>query len=766
MSSSIATRQRRFWLASSFLVPILSLGMSGAQAQQAPSEQLPPIEVTSPTDPNRTRAKPTYDEASTSRRVVPAAAPSTGTRPAAGTGSNVASQSASQGTGDSGGRQFSGIVGTASTVITAEEIAHSPQQTLPEIIAQVPGVQLQSFFGGVNGAKTSVDIRGFGAFATANTLILVNGRRLNDIDMAGVDLSTIPRDSIERLEITRGNSGAVLYGDNAVGGVINIVLKNGVGGPPVAMRAEAGVGSFNQRLANLSATTNYGPWSTSFYGNAIKSDGYRENNALDQRSGVGNLNYTTPDLKAFLTVTGDDQKLGFPGGRFVDPSIGVNELVTNRRGAATPFDYGNQQGASATAGFTKTILNGVDLIVDGGVRKKDTQSGFFGTVPFASPLPSFSSTYNDASLQTWSITPRLSIKNSILGVPSQILTGIDYYDATFRQDRGAFKGLAPTHIYDLSQQTLAGYWQHTVGLLPTTDFSYGARIQNTSLSARDQYDGNAPGCAMFFNCSAQASPLDSNETQYALHAGLEHRFNSVFSVFGRAARAFRTPTVDERVASGPAFGPPPFFPAIPGDFKLKTQTSQDIEGGFRIKSGGFQMQSSIYAMDLENEIHFNPALFFNVNLDPTRRYGSETSASLRVSDSVTLRGGMAYTRAVFREGPFAGRDVPLVSQYTAMGGVTWNIWQNYLVFDATLRAWSERFMDNDQANTQLPIPGSATADLKLSGQYDRFFWSLSVNNLFNALYYDYAIASSFTPGRFSAYPLPGRTYMVKVGATF
>ena len=263
---------------------------------------------------------------------------------------------------------------------------------------------------------------------------------------------------------------------------------------------------------------------------------------------------------------------------------------------------------------------------------------------------------------------------------------------------------------------------------------------------------------MFFNCSDQASPLDSNETQYALHVGLEHRLNNTFSLFGRAARAFRTPTVDERVSSGPFF--------VPGTFQLKTQTSHDVEGGFRVKAGAFQMQSSIYNMDLENEIHFIPALFYNVNLDPTRRYGSETSASLRVSDSVTLRSGMAYTRAVFREGPFAGRDVPLVSQYTAMGGVTWNIWQNYLVFDATVRAWSERFMDNDQANTQRPIPASATADLKLSGQYDRFFWSLSVNNLFNALYYDYAIASSFTPGRFSAYPLPGRTYMVKAGATF
>ena len=763
MPSIIAAvaRRRHQWLASSFLVPLLSLG-SGAQAQQPPSDQLPPIEVSAPTDQNRTRAKPTYDEGWGARRVAPN--PSNDPNPAQGTGSNFASQGGGQGGSGTPVRQFAGIVGTSATVITAEEITHSPAQTLAEIIAQVPGVQLQSFYGGVNGAKTSIDLRGFGAFATANTLILINGRRLNDIDMAGVDLSTIPRDSIQRIEITRGNSGAVLYGDNAVGGVVNIVLKTGVGGPPVAIRGEAGVGYFNQRIAAVSVAANSGPWSTSFYGNGIKSDGYRANNALDQRNGVGNLNYTTPDLTAFLTVTGDDQKLGFPGGRIVDPSIGVNELVTARTAAATPFDYGNQQGASATAGFTKTLWNGAELIVDGGVRKRDTQSGFFGTVPFASPLIGFSSTYNDAALQTWSITPRLSVKNSIFGIPSQILTGIDYYDATFHQERGAFKGVPPSHTYDLSQQTLAGYWQQTVGLLSTTDFSYGARIQNTSLSARDRYNANAPHCAMFFSCSAQAFPLDSNETQYALHAGLEHRFTNVFSVFGRAARAFRTPTVDERVSSGPGFDG--FFNPLPQNFQLKTQTSQDVEGGLRIKSGGFQMQSSIYLMDLENEIHFNPVLFYNVNLDPTRRYGSETSASLRVSDSVLLRGGVAYTRAVFREGAFAGNDVPVVSRYTASGGVTWNIWKDLLVADATVRGWSERFMDNDQSNKQRRIPADATINLKLSGAYEHFFWSLSVNNVLNALYHDYAIASTFTPGRFSAYPLPGRTYVVKAGATF
>jgi iron complex outermembrane receptor protein len=751
MSSTtiVAAQPRRSCLfACRFLVPVLSLGISAVHAQQPSSDLLPPIEVSPAGDQNRTRAKPTSDQESGSRRVAPKVAPTTNTNITPTPGPNVSPTS-----GVTAVRQFNGIVGAATSVITAEDISRSPAYTVQEIIAQTPGVQLTNLYGGVNGAKTSVDLRGFGAFATSNTLLLINGRRVNDIDMQGVDFSTIPRDSIERIEITRGNSGAVLYGDNAVGGVINIVLKNGVGGSPVAIRGEAGVGSFNQRLASVSAITNSWPWSTSFYGNGIKSDGYRANNALDQRNGVGNVNYATPGLTAFLTLSGDDQKLGFPGGRTVDPSIGLNQLVTDRRGTNTPFDYGNQQGANATAGFTKTLWNGAELIVDGGVRDRKNQAGFFGL------LPTIPFNYVDFHLQTWSITPRLSIKNVIFGLPSAILTGVDYYDAAYHSDRPEFKGAPPIHVYDLKQRTLAGYWQQTIGLLPTTDFSYGGRLQRTSLSARDRYDPFAPGAF-----SAEAAPLDSEEIQHALHIGIEHRFNEALSVFGRAARAFRTPNVDERLSSGPAFDA--FFNAIPGDFKLKTQTSHDIEGGIRVKSGPFEMQSSIYSMDLENEIHFIPALFFNVNLDPTRRYGSETSASLRVSDSVLLRGGMAYTRAVFREGPFAGNDVPLVSRYTANAGVGWNIWQNYLVADATVRAWSERFMDNDQANTQRRIPASATVDFKLSGAYEHFFWSISVNNILNALYYDYAVASSFTDGRFSAYPLPGRTYMVKAGATF
>ena len=138
------------------------------------------------------------------------------------------------------------------------------------------------------------------------------------------------------------------------------------------------------------------------------------------------------------------------------------------------------------------------------------------------------------------------------------------------------------------------------------------------------------------------------------------------------------------------------------------------------------MQSSIYNMDLENEIHFIPALFFNVNLDPTRRYGSETSASLRVSDTVLLRGGHGlYPRGVSRGAVRRQRrsaGVPLHRQRRRDAGTSGRTISS---FDATVRGWSERFMDNDQANTQRLIPASATVDFKLSGAYEHFFWSIS-----------------------------------------
>ena len=72
MSSAIVAAQRRrnYLLATTFLGPILSLGISATEAQQSASNPLPAIEISSPGDQTRTRAKPITDEGSGSRRVA------------------------------------------------------------------------------------------------------------------------------------------------------------------------------------------------------------------------------------------------------------------------------------------------------------------------------------------------------------------------------------------------------------------------------------------------------------------------------------------------------------------------------------------------------------------------------------------------------------------------------------------------------------------------------------------------------------------------
>jgi iron complex outermembrane receptor protein len=113
-----------------------------------------------------------------------------------------------------------------------------------------------------------------------------------------------------------------------------------------------------------------------------------------------------------------------------------------------------------------------------------------------------------------------------------------------------------------------------------------------------------------------------------------------------------------------------------------------------------------------------------------------------------------------------------VARWTESVGVSWNIYQQYLVFDAVARFVGPRRMDNDSANLQQLIPGNTIVDIRIGGAFDKFFWALSVQNLFDVRYFEYAISAldfitglpSF--GTYSAYPLPGRTVMVKAGITF
>jgi len=107
------------------------------------------------------------------------------------------------------------------SVITREDLQRKPVQNLKEVLKDVPGVQLTN----ESDNRQGVSIRGLGS---SYTLILVDGKRVNSRNAVfrhnDSDLSWIPAESIERIEVVRGPMSS-LYGSDALGGVVNIITR-------------------------------------------------------------------------------------------------------------------------------------------------------------------------------------------------------------------------------------------------------------------------------------------------------------------------------------------------------------------------------------------------------------------------------------------------------------------------------------------------------------------------------------------------------------
>jgi iron complex outermembrane receptor protein len=628
------------------------------------------------------------------------------------------------------------------TVITSEDIARSPAKSLPDLLALEAGVNRSSLFGNF-GTRDAVDMRGFGAAAGQNTLILLDGRRLSDVDLAAVDFPAIPLQAIERIEILRG-SGTVLYGDGAVGGAINIVTR-GPGRAGTRGSARLGAGSYDTRALDADVSHAQGGFSASLFANHLRTDGYRDNNDLEQTNLLADLRWQEHDREWFLKLGGDEQDLRLPGARRMEPGAGIDELANDRRGTSTPDDYAKQDGRQLTAGVLAFLSGGARLTVDGGYRRKHQQAN----------LESGAS-YLDSELATWSFTPRLTVPQTLLGSRGSATVGVDYYRSAYDSDRSESRASAdtPIHRIAIEQRSLALYGQIAGEVAAGTHLSAGARTQRVDLEANDSFDPTAPGAA--FESEAADLRQDDQETAYEL--GLRHHLDQRLSVFARLGRSNRFATVDELFEFDSTTFLRVFSP-------LKPQTADSIELGTDYVRGDRRISASAYRMNLRNEIHFNPNTFTNDNLDPTRRYGFALSAAEHLADTVRVKADYTYTRSEFRAGTFEGNDVPLVPRHTGALTLAWDVLPK-ATLSASARYTGPKRFDNDQSNTFEKIPQYTIVDVKFVQALGAWQWQAAVNNAFNEEAFDYGIRSVFTPGTYNAYPLPERNYSLSVAREF
>ena len=107
-------------------------------------------------------------------------------------------------------------------VITQEDIRRSGLTSIPELLRMVPGLAVAR----ISANSWSVTSRGFAGRFADKMLVLIDGRSIFNHLNSGVywEQNMVPLDDIERIEVIRG-PGAVLWGTNAVNGVINIITK-------------------------------------------------------------------------------------------------------------------------------------------------------------------------------------------------------------------------------------------------------------------------------------------------------------------------------------------------------------------------------------------------------------------------------------------------------------------------------------------------------------------------------------------------------------
>jgi iron complex outermembrane receptor protein len=617
------------------------------------------------------------------------------------------------------------------TVIDQEDIRNSSAKNLPDLLRSQEGIVVRDLL--ANGKSAQVDLRGFGEAAPYNNLVLVDGRRVNEIDLSGVDWTQIPLDQIERVEIVRG-TGTVLYGDNAVGGVINIITKT----PSDRFTASAGVvaGSYGRNKEQASVSGGQGPLAASFYGSYDATQGYRENNNSRAKDVGGKLVY---DVASFLSlnVAGSyhTDDYGLPG------PLTKEQLSVNRRASLDPLDQAETEDGYLKLGSDLWLGNWGNLVTDLSYRNRESKSDF--------PDPLFPYVI-DSRIETYGFTPRYVHKSEVMGHKNTLVTGMDFY--WIDQDLKTYSGFLSsstllTGLADISRDSYGFYASDDFSILENLILTLGARHEKA------EYDLHQRDLSAF-----PLASLDETvkESENAYTAGLTWLYSGKSAVFGRYNRSFRFPLTDELV----------LFDYVAGRIRvnpdLTPQTGDHYEVGAKhFFTRNLQANITFYQAQIKDEIFFNKATFTNENYDNTLHQGVEIGCRSDLFETLTLYGNYTYEKATFRNGPFDGKDIPAVPRNKFNLGFRVHDVIPSLIFSADYFYVGESTLISDQANRFEKLESYTTINLRLSYAWKWANVFAGVNNVTDQKYSEYGLIGGFASTPYY-YPAPERNWVAGI----
>ena len=597
-------------------------------------------------------------------------------------------------------------------VIDRQQIEASAASSLVDVLRTQAGLQLHDTLG--DGNRVALSLRGFGANAANNTLVLVDGRRLNNPSQEAANLNSVPLSNIERIEIIRG-AGTVLYGDQAVGGVVNIITRRPSEneGYLEASRGshdlEAYRGHFNQNLG--------GGFSLYGSGEARHSDGYRDNNNASYSNLFSRLRYDHQGgwlLYEYQTI---DDELRLPG------ALSEAQRHADRKATVKPLDFSDSKTAVNRFAIQQSLSEHWTANFDYSYRDSDS------VAYLSQPLT------QDTRVET--LSPRLTAHwDTPLG-RSEWLVGHDHITSDYERVSG-FGAI-------LFRQTQRDWYSQL-----SQPLGHGLNLTLGYRTSEAEDRNHSTG-------------LRHTDREDSTSLGLSWQANERARLFIKREDVLRFANVDDNGY------------IIPGADFLKPQTGLSWETGIEWQDAVQRYQLSLYRLDLQDEIAFDstapgPDAVFgfpgaNVNLDDTRRDGLLLEAQRELTERLTLSGQYSFTDAEYRSGSFKGNDVPWVARHTAgislgyrlLDGLTTVLEANYT---------GPRYVASDNAHA-LPREGGYTLfNLGLNYDYQRLNAKLRVNNLTGKRYDSYATYSSFLPGSKGLYAAPEEQVQLSVGYRF
>ena len=632
------------------------------------------------------------------------------------------------------------------TIITAEDIRNTGATTVVEVLDRLESIRFRTYSG--NASQAMIDMRGFGGDNPyGKTLILLDGRRLNRTDMASVNWLSIPVNSIESIEVVRG-PGSVLYGDAAVGGVINIITKKGKGKPVFSASALAGSYGLHNERVGVTGAANKWTYAINAENNAVS--GYRDRSKYSAQGTGFDLGYAAHDLlNLSLGVSFNRADYQLPG------ALTKEQMRADRRQyqPAMPLYWMNANDDNDGRDKFANVNFGIKSFW--GAAGRMEVNFMYGHKDIQSNMPSWTSyNFSDTKTVTYAISPKYILENNIFGFQNKVIIGADYYNEPYQKDIFADRERTrPLSTADFTRQSLGYYIRDEFSLLENLIFSAGYRFDQTKIKGSN-VDSFTP------------SNNFDNEKDFrtdSYEAGLTWLWGKKSKSFVKYATVYRIPFLDE-IASFNGFG---------GSFL--TALEKEKGAGMEVGTEYYPMDNlklgvTLFRIDMEDEIEFvytSPWTGENQNVGKTRHDGAELSASYLWQKYLKVYGNLTYHKATFEAGPHSKKEMPMVPNRIINAGL-----EIYLPGPVTIkpeiRHVGDAYLSGDNDNSTEKLDAYTLLDVYVYyrpafGRLNLSFFA-GVENLTDTQYSSFGIDyEQYWMDNFY-YPMPGRNF--KAGLSF